>query len=988
MAPARRLVQFSEVERQNFVRASSPLFDGVVFWINPILGKDECARVADLLMLGGAKPATIRHQRVDSGQDDIPAVGREYKLNGVLVQPIPQMVNHIARFYLPLRADSAETSDDGILRVTHIVTPDTHFGEHTAACRAGVRIVTAQWVDRCVKTGWQYIERYFSPEAQDIFSGMVVAATHMPVADKETLLASVMALGGQWREKMRADVTHLILMKDDGPKYEFAAKHPELGIKPILPHWFKETLNLLHRVPQEPYTFPDPPMLEGKTLRRSAASPSTTNAAAAADPVASGSAPDSGNVNAIAVPNAETHNGSAYELPKPSAQFLRGYVVAISTQLRYSLSEGAIVRLTQRLVEAGAMVAKPAPAVDGIDITKRSNLPESLVTDWDSIDILICQHRSGYEYSKASRLGKLVGTFVWLYQAYLSEQIAPPTKRLLHYPAPTAPVRGMERMAITISGYTGAAREYLRRLILAMGAQYTPKMTRTNTHLITAAPEGRKYDKAIEWDIYVVNHFWVEQCYQRWKLLSVTHPTFTYFPELPMLNSMVGDTEINISKLRAWVDSPQGNSLAESSDMDILNDDDFDPVPSAGSNAGHSSLAVKTDTGHIYEIPDNAMASTNADDSDNDARSIPDSEKSSDEKPGQEPLALGQLRHTPRAAAMAASRTLGEMMKAANIFETEMRKEKLSKYRKQHNSRRSLVLGAEEREDGSSSDDDEEDGDEDSGDAAQAEDSRRGSKRVGGPGSPVGGPKSAGNTPGGHKRQRTQAGVRDVRIMFTQVRPTLNEQRRIIDMGGEIVEEASVATHLVSKEIRRTAKMLIALASGRVAIVGRNWMEDSLAQHRWIPVDPSSESDEAAKYHLVDEEAEKKWSFRLSESLHRAQVRRLFEGVTVFITPKAEPPLPVLRPLIEAAGGEAVDSLPKPRLNALINATCRILKNKSLDDSAIPPLLVITCREDSHLWPQFQSLHGKRLPMYGTELILTGLLRQRVTRTSLEFDMH
>ncbi|KAI8324945.1 BRCT domain-containing protein, partial [Martensiomyces pterosporus] len=231
------------------------------------------------------------------------------------------MVNHIARFYLPLSTDkpNKDADEDQILRVTHIITPDTHFGEYAAACKAGVHVVTSQWVERSTKSGWQYVERYFSPEAQNIFSGMVVA------------------------------------------------------------------------------------------------------------------------------------------------------------------------------------------------------------------------------YSKASRLGKLVGTFVWLYQAYLSERIVPPTKRLLHYPVPTTPVPGMEHMVITVSHYTGASREYLRRLIIAMGAQYTPKMTRANTHLITAAQEGRKYTTAIDWNIDVVNHFWVEQCYQRWKLLSVSHPTFTYFPELPMLNSMVGE---------------------------------------------------------------------------------------------------------------------------------------------------------------------------------------------------------------------------------------------------------------------------------------------------------------------------------------------------------------------------------------------------------------------------------------------------------------
>ncbi|KAJ2368755.1 regulator of Ty1 Transposition, partial [Coemansia sp. RSA 2611] len=116
------------------------------------------------------------------------------------------MVNHIARFHLPPSAGSPSNGD--VQCATHVISPDTHFGEYQACVKAGVHVVTSLWVERSVMSGLHYIERYFSARSQDIFSGMVVAVTHMPAADKETLLASVMALGGQWREKMRADVTH------------------------------------------------------------------------------------------------------------------------------------------------------------------------------------------------------------------------------------------------------------------------------------------------------------------------------------------------------------------------------------------------------------------------------------------------------------------------------------------------------------------------------------------------------------------------------------------------------------------------------------------------------------------------------------------------------------------------------------------------------------------------------------------------------------
>ncbi|KAJ2579754.1 regulator of Ty1 Transposition, partial [Coemansia sp. RSA 1804] len=140
------------------------------------------------------------------------AVEQEHKLNGVLVRGLPQMTNHIARFFMAATGkggDNTTSEDDANKTVTHVISPDTHFGEYSACVKAGVCVVTSQWVDRCLSVGWRYVEKYYSADAKMIFSGMVVAATHLPAADKETLLASVMALGGQWRERMRSDVTHL-----------------------------------------------------------------------------------------------------------------------------------------------------------------------------------------------------------------------------------------------------------------------------------------------------------------------------------------------------------------------------------------------------------------------------------------------------------------------------------------------------------------------------------------------------------------------------------------------------------------------------------------------------------------------------------------------------------------------------------------------------------------------------------------------------------
>ncbi|ORX72786.1 hypothetical protein DL89DRAFT_290618 [Linderina pennispora] len=886
--PAKQLQveNLADHDLKHFIRFADPLFKDIVYWINPVYGPAEAP-----------KPALLRQSESASA-----------KINGILVRACPQMINHVARFYMPRPSPQTEES---VLRVTHIVSPDTHFAEYTLAVSAG--------------SGAVYQEKYYSASAKRIFSGMVVVATQVPALDKEEILGTVMALGGQYRQKMMPDVTHVLMIKDTGPKYEYITKHPQLGIKPILVHWLNETMNMVQSVPQDPYLFPNPPMLAGHVMRDQ------------------GQAQNSD----IAVPAGNTQTANAYELPKPATQFLKGYFVAVDSQLRSMLSRGAIEQLNQRLSEAGAVSAQVGGEED----------PDSLSYDWKAVDVLICHNRSGYDYSKASRLGKVVGSFVWLYHLFFTEKLVPPTKRLLHYPVPDTAARGMAGLVITTSHYTGASKEYLKKLILAMGAEYTPNMTRRNTHLITAMPEGLKYARAMDWDIHIVNHIWLEQSFQRWKALSVSHASFTYFPNLPILNSMVGSTEVNVSKLPRWVDAPAGDSVAESSDLDILSDSELDSevhVDARSVPGDASSSAVRTDQGHVYPEPnddndDAVVANGDNSEDDDDSNGIPESSDeldangTKDRQAESDTLVVGKVRHSSRRAAMAASKNLGQMMKAANIFETEMKREK--SYRR--SAKRTLASEAANGESGSQTD---------------------GAKRA---------------------RTTTHRQKQIVRIMFTQVRPSPAEQQRIIAMGGEIVDSTELATHLVAKKVGKTAKMLEAVASGSIAIVGREWMDDSLERGRWIPVGPTAdkgcEYGETEKYQLVDEAAEARWNFVLRDSLQRAHKHRMFDGVTIFITPHTVPAVNVLRPLIERAGGQAVERLTKAQLKTLINQSIHISKSKKEDDERIPPLLVISCSEDKDMWAQFELSKEKRMPIYGSEVLLVGLLRQRLLRSSTEF---
>jgi hypothetical protein len=100
----------------------------------------------------------------------------------------------------------------------------------------------------------------------------------------------------------------------------------------------------------------------------------------------------------------------------------------------------------------------------------------------------------------------------------------------------------MSRLRISVTNYTSLSREIIKTMITNMGAQYTSQLTPDNTHLICAAAEGEKYRKAQEWNVNIVNHLWIEDCWQKWTLQALTKPQ--YLVHRMSLSRVVGDIPV------------------------------------------------------------------------------------------------------------------------------------------------------------------------------------------------------------------------------------------------------------------------------------------------------------------------------------------------------------------------------------------------------------------------------------------------------------
>lgn len=177
-------------------------------------------------------------------------------------------------------------------------------------------------------------------------------------------------------------------------------------------------------------------------------------------------------------------------------------------------------------------------------------------------------------------------------------------------------------------------------------------------------------------------------------------------------------------------------------------------------------------------------------------------------------------------------------------------------------------------------------------------------------------------------------------VMFTGY----NDQKDndiVVELGGNLTDVGADCSVLVTDQIKRTEKLLCAVAKG-VPVVSPSWLQESKKSGSFL--DPW-------QFVINDADREKQWDFSLIKTLQSAKKQPLLKGLKIHVTPKVKPPPELFQQVIESAGGEYLKSLPK----------------KSEEG-----LLVISC-------PENKSLHAKLkragIPIMDKEFILTGLLQ-------------
>ncbi|EJD34062.1 BRCT domain-containing protein [Auricularia subglabra TFB-10046 SS5] len=420
-----------------------------------------------------------------------------------------------------LQANGGESV--AIEQATHVISDTIAFDNWRDAGR-NVHIVTPSWVDRSMRAGALQGPQFFSPDPRSLFSGIIACSGDLPNRDEDAARQAITSLGGQWREALTDDVTHLFCLTSNSDQYKKATtEHMHDEIRILLPHWLDDSLTTRRRISYEQYSFPDPPFLSiGANLAH----------------VMRGS-------TLAGMCTWKTILFSTASLDYPAE---RDFEAATNVWhgLRIFLSPSVVISVEQRhAVEAMLRHG-------GAEIVTTNQPGGSDMVAIDTCDILVTRYRDDALFAHALQRGKVIGTLQWLFHVDQSAKYSSPTDQLLHFPTPSWPIKGFSEQSISITNYSGASRDYMKKLIMVAGANFTTTLTRGNTCLIASSTQGMKVEKARTWGIVIVNHLWLEDCLLHWKFLTPANSKYIWFPQNGDITANLGECAIGRYTVEMW----------------------------------------------------------------------------------------------------------------------------------------------------------------------------------------------------------------------------------------------------------------------------------------------------------------------------------------------------------------------------------------------------------------------------------------------------
>ncbi|KAJ9123065.1 hypothetical protein QFC22_001254 [Naganishia vaughanmartiniae] len=441
------------------------------------------------------------------------------------------------------------TSRFDLDKITHIISETWEIPERQLIedhpRKNEIFTVTPMWHTRSRVLYLQDVN-FYSPDPAKIFSGVFVSCLNdISESDVEQISATVGSFGGSYRQGVTQDVTHIITRKVEPYVFESADELPPI----MRPEWLAD-----------PEKYPSQHM---------------TNMLKQHGLVEKEQALGWGSVLSAE----KMANGHISSTLKKDANLFEGKKIILGCQIEVSPDFRVAIESTVKAA--------------GGDV-----LPEERMRD---CDIYITPFREGKEYLRALKYGKIVGTLPWLNHVMKIGRMTAPKDNLLHYPVPRGGIPEFRPCTISVTNYTGEARDYLKRLISLMEGEFTTTLARdVNTHLIAATKSGEKVSRASTWGIPVMNHMYLEDCFTQWKRLpEAVDDRYTLFPHGVNYMSLLGNAKLTDKDLERW--TAPAKDIDDDDDMQEIDGDitatGLAPPTQATSPSQHDRTARQEDAG-------------------------------------------------------------------------------------------------------------------------------------------------------------------------------------------------------------------------------------------------------------------------------------------------------------------------------------------------------------------------------------------------------
>ncbi|XP_065830875.1 PAX-interacting protein 1-like isoform X2 [Oscarella lobularis] len=432
------------------------------------------------------------------------------------------------------------TSDE----VTHVIASVAEASSLERTSSNAV-VVTPEWVTMCVKCNALLRPEPFSPRPNRLFSGIVACPSQMSDFDRDAVWAMITFYGGRCQARFDSNCTHLLVPRPIGAKYECARRHDDV-VKIVTPDWIVASIKNEKLALESDFV----PTLETKD--RDVGGDKGTNGDDEEPRKSPGGSVDVNGVvgeeevereEAIAVVKETTGTDPVKEEEEEEEEKEEDddeSVSCISYQKIPDIDdkEATVVQVTKPMsspvtTRVDEIVVSPRAETSAylagcvfvisdyqgfVDAETRLTWKKHIATrggtvlpnydKWMCTHLLAC-HQKGKLFSRALKDRKKIVTISWLNDVLLAEKTFRPNKSL-HLPVPfPVAVTECKAMIIAYSGYKGSDRDYVRSMIMTCGAKHTLTLSKVNTHLVCHCAEGVKYEKALKWDLVVVNAKWL-----------------------------------------------------------------------------------------------------------------------------------------------------------------------------------------------------------------------------------------------------------------------------------------------------------------------------------------------------------------------------------------------------------------------------------------------------------------------------------------------